>query len=126
MKVNEVIIKQGRTITTYIYGRRMLISLLKKFTKGIDLIRSGVTRFATTHLTLTCLYKMKVSLMNMFSFEKVKKQASLEDHKGEKFKMWYLIVNLEEQNYMLKSCYSSYSSPSIGGFRCKIFNEIHI
>jgi len=41
-----------KRITTYIYGRTMLISLLKKFIKGRDLIRPGVTRFATTYLVV--------------------------------------------------------------------------
>ena len=45
--------------------------MLKKFTKGRDLIRFRMT-FATTYLTLTCLYEMKVSVMNMFIFEKWK------------------------------------------------------
>jgi len=52
LKVHELTIKKGRKITTYIYGRTMLISLLKRFTKGRDLIRLGVTRFATIYLTL--------------------------------------------------------------------------
>jgi len=39
LKVHELTIKKGRKITPYIYGRTMLISLLKKFTKGRDLIR---------------------------------------------------------------------------------------
>ncbi|XP_052736558.1 uncharacterized protein LOC108336843 [Vigna angularis] len=72
LKVHELTIKKGRKITTYIYGRSMLISLLKKFTKGRDLIRSGVTRFATAYLTLACLHELKASLLTMFSFEESK------------------------------------------------------
>ncbi|BAT78941.1 hypothetical protein VIGAN_02170400, partial [Vigna angularis var. angularis] len=71
-KVHELTIKKGRKITTYIYGRSMLISLLKKFTKGRDLIRPGVTRFATTYLTLACLHELKASLLTMFSSEEWK------------------------------------------------------
>jgi len=55
-----------RRITTYIYGRTMLITILKKFTNGRDLIRLGMTRFAPTYLTLACFYEMKISLMTMF------------------------------------------------------------
>ncbi|XP_014515493.1 uncharacterized protein LOC106773303 [Vigna radiata var. radiata] len=72
LKVHELTIKKGRQITTYIYGRSMLISLLKKFTKGRDLIRPGVTRFATTYLTLACLHELKASLLTMFSSEEWK------------------------------------------------------
>ncbi|XP_047166554.1 uncharacterized protein LOC124835629 [Vigna umbellata] len=72
LKVHELTIKKGRKITTYIYGRSMLISLLKKFTKGRDLIRPGVTRFATAYLTLACLHELKASLLTMFSSEEWK------------------------------------------------------
>jgi len=34
LNVHELTIKTRRKITNYIYGRTMLISLLKKFTKG--------------------------------------------------------------------------------------------
>jgi len=69
LKVHEVTIQKGRRITTYIYGRTQLISILKKFTMGRDLIRPRMTRFATAYLTLACLHVMKASLMNMFSSE---------------------------------------------------------
>ena len=65
LKVHETTIKKGR-ITSYIYGRTMLICILKRFTKGWDLIRLGMTRFAPTYLTLACFYEMKISLMTMF------------------------------------------------------------
>ena len=84
LKVHEVTIKKGRKITTYIYGRTMLISMLKKYTNGRDLVRPGMTRFATAYLTLACLHEMKASLMRLFSYEEWKK-VSLELHKrGEK------------------------------------------
>jgi len=56
LKVHELTIRKGRKITTYIYGRTMLISLLKEFTKDRDLIRPGVTRFAMTYLTIGCFH----------------------------------------------------------------------
>ncbi|KAH1034436.1 hypothetical protein GYH30_054730 [Glycine max] len=39
LKAHQTTIKKGRRITTYIYGRTMLISIMKKFTNGRDLIR---------------------------------------------------------------------------------------
>jgi len=72
LKVHELTIKKGRRITIHIYGRTMLISLLKKFTKGRDLIRLGVTRFATTYLTLGCLFELKASLLTMFHYDEWK------------------------------------------------------
>ena len=72
LKVHETTIKKGRRITTYIYSRAMLITILKRFTNGRELIRPRMTTFATTYLTLTCLYKMKTSLMTMFNSEEWK------------------------------------------------------
>ncbi|CAN1125338.1 hypothetical protein LINPERPRIM_LOCUS31624 [Linum perenne] len=65
--VHKTTIAKGKTITNYIYGRAMLISMLKEFTKGGELIRLAVTRFATAYLTLGCLSEHKGDLMSMFS-----------------------------------------------------------
>ncbi|CAN1121517.1 hypothetical protein LINPERPRIM_LOCUS2227 [Linum perenne] len=53
----------------------MLISMLKEFTKGGDLIRPAVTRFATAYLTLGCLSEHKGDLMSMFSSETWRKST---------------------------------------------------
>jgi len=75
LKVHQLTIKKGRKIITNIYGRTMLITMLKKFTKVRDLIRPSMTIFATVCLTVACLHKLKASLLTMFSFEKWKKQV---------------------------------------------------
>ncbi|XLR35127.1 hypothetical protein S83_063027, partial [Arachis hypogaea] len=59
-------IYKGRKITTYIYARTALIALLHIHTKGKDLVRPGMTRFATSYLTLGCLNDNKGSLIKMF------------------------------------------------------------
>ena len=51
----------------------MLISMLKKYTNGRGLVRHGMTRFATTYLTLTCFHDMKASLMRLFNSKEGKK-----------------------------------------------------
>ena len=84
LKVHEVTIKKGRKITTYIYGRTMLISMLKKYTNGRDLVRPGMTRFATAYLTLACLHEMKASLMRLFSSEEWKKSKFGTSQEGKK------------------------------------------
>nr|KYP61820.1 hypothetical protein KK1_016331 [Cajanus cajan] len=56
-------------ITSYIYCRTSLIALLHKFTKGGDSIRPGLTRFATSYLTLGCLNENKGPLTRMFTSE---------------------------------------------------------
>ena len=45
----------------------MLITWLCQFTKGRDLIRPAITRFAIAYLTLGCLQEQKIPLMNMFN-----------------------------------------------------------
>jgi hypothetical protein len=59
-------IAKGKKITTYIYGRTSLISMMHKFTKNVDLIRPSLTRFATSYLTLGCLNDHQHELINMF------------------------------------------------------------
>lgn len=60
-------IYKGRKITTFIYGRPSLVSLLQQHTKGRDLVRPGLTRFATSYLTLGCLNDNRGSLVGMFT-----------------------------------------------------------
>jgi hypothetical protein len=55
LEVHQLTIAKGRRITSYIYSRTILISMLRHFMKGMDLIRLVATRFATTYLTLGCL-----------------------------------------------------------------------
>ncbi|KAL5165454.1 hypothetical protein HKD37_18G050579 [Glycine soja] len=51
--------------------KTMLISIMKKFTYGRDLIRPGMTRFATTYLTLACLHELQASLMSIVENKQV-------------------------------------------------------
>ena len=83
LKIHRETITKGRRITTYIYSRVSLISMLRHFTKGRDLIRPGATRFATSYLTLGCLNDLKGALMTMFSSStwKSTKYASTQDGK---------------------------------------------
>ena len=60
-------IANGKKITTYIYSRTGLISLLHKYSGGKDLIRQAITRFATSYLTLGCLNENKGSLIKLFT-----------------------------------------------------------
>ena len=67
LEVHQVTITKGRKITSYIYSRTILISMLRHFMKGRDLIRLAATRFATVYLTLECLNDHKIQLMTMFA-----------------------------------------------------------
>ncbi|RDX78510.1 Pre-mRNA-splicing factor ATP-dependent RNA helicase DEAH1, partial [Mucuna pruriens] len=65
--IHEETIRKERRITTYIYCTTSLISLLQYFTKGRDLVRPCITRFATSYLTLGCLHENKGALIRMFT-----------------------------------------------------------
>jgi hypothetical protein len=82
--IHQETIPKGRRITTYIYSRTFLITLLQHFTDGKDLVRPGLTRFATSYLTLRCLYENKGSLIRMFTSDqwKTSKFASSRDEKS--------------------------------------------
>ena len=67
--VHQETIPKGRKITSFIYSRTSLISLLQKETKGKELIRPGITRFATSYLTLGSLQDNKGALIRMFTSE---------------------------------------------------------
>ncbi|XP_020233789.1 uncharacterized protein LOC109813910 [Cajanus cajan] len=67
LRIHGDTVANGRRITSYIYSRSALIGLLHHFTKGKDLVKPGVTKFATCYLTLKCLYENKGALVNMFS-----------------------------------------------------------
>lgn len=76
-------ISKGKKITTYIYGRTSLISLLHKFTNDVDLIRPAMTHFATSYLTLGCLNEHQNQLIDLFKSNewKTSKLAKTKDGK---------------------------------------------
>jgi len=67
ISIHEETIPKGKKITTFIYLRSSLISLLQHFTKGKDLVRPGITHFATSFLTLGCFHENKEALIIMFT-----------------------------------------------------------
>ncbi|CAN1790177.1 hypothetical protein LINPERHAP1_LOCUS18730 [Linum perenne] len=84
LPIHNKTIAKGRKITNYIYGRAMLISMLKDFTKGGELIRPALTKFAIAYLTLGCLSEHKGELMSMFSSETWRKSTFLALEKGKR------------------------------------------
>ena len=46
-----------------------MLDLMRKYTKGRELARQAVTRFATAYLTLKSIYQQKIGLRSMFAFE---------------------------------------------------------
>ena len=92
LEVHAVTISKGKRITTYIYSRTILISMLRNFTKGKDLIRPAATRFATSYLTLGCLNDCKITLMSMFTSVQWRSSRYSKSEEGQQI-----------QNYVLDS-----------------------
>ncbi|KAF8369944.1 hypothetical protein HHK36_032026 [Tetracentron sinense] len=58
-----------RALTVYIYKHCWVLNLMRGHTKGRDLVRPAVTRFATCFLTLKSVYQQKTGLITMFGSE---------------------------------------------------------
>nr|AGV40502.1 hypothetical protein [Phaseolus vulgaris] len=71
--------------------------MLKKFIKGRDLIRLGVTRIATTYLTLARLHELKASLLTMFRFKEWKTSNFESSHEGRKVEN---VVHTKTRNHL--------------------------
>ncbi|XP_058726517.1 uncharacterized protein LOC131597875 [Vicia villosa] len=70
--MHKEIIASGKKITTYIYARTGLITLLHHYTAGGELIRPAATLFAKSYLCLGCLNDKKGELYRMFTSKKWK------------------------------------------------------
>ncbi|KAM0893956.1 hypothetical protein ACQ4PT_024842 [Festuca glaucescens] len=60
-------IARGRRVTTFIYRHDRILSLMRKATGGLDLVRPVATRFATAFLALKSLVKHKQALRSLFT-----------------------------------------------------------
>ncbi|XP_058727425.1 uncharacterized protein LOC131598872 [Vicia villosa] len=65
--VYDETIRKGKRITTFIYSRASVVSLLHNFTEGVDLVKQAITRCATSYLTLASLLENKGALRRMFT-----------------------------------------------------------
>ncbi|KAH9625387.1 hypothetical protein KSS87_011458 [Heliosperma pusillum] len=85
--VNLCII-QAQTITRFVYNNMVLLELMKKFTLGQDVIRTGITKPVSNFLSLQALFRQRPKLKQMFNSPEysvysgcgTKSQAVLEDN----------------------------------------------
>jgi hypothetical protein len=63
----------AKSLTIFIYAHHRILSLMRKFTKKRDIVRPGVTRFASVFLTLQSLYEKKDQLRMMSQSEEWEK-----------------------------------------------------
>ncbi|CAO2038512.1 unnamed protein product, partial [Urochloa humidicola] len=59
------IIDQAKSMTIFIYSHHRTLALMRKYTKKRDIVRPGVTRFASNFLTLQSLYEKREQLRTM-------------------------------------------------------------
>ncbi|CAH8254209.1 unnamed protein product [Arabidopsis lyrata] len=59
-------IEKAKAVTMFIYGHEKTLAMMRCHTKERDIVRAGVTRFATTFLTLQRLLARKEQLRFMF------------------------------------------------------------
>ncbi|XP_022031117.1 uncharacterized protein LOC110932064 [Helianthus annuus] len=77
-------IQKGIFLVGYIYNHTVVLNITREFTNNNELTKAGVTRFATTFLTLKSLHKQKSDLRNMFASEKWSNGKWAEEQKGKR------------------------------------------
>lgn len=51
------VIEKAKAFTVFIYSHHKILAMMRKYTKRRDIVRPGMTRFATTFLTLQSLFE---------------------------------------------------------------------
>lgn len=75
-------IQKGRSLVGYIYSHTFTIYLLKTFTNKKELMRSAITRFATSFLMLERVHEEKDNLRRMFTSDEWVQNTLSKDAKG--------------------------------------------
>jgi len=63
----KIMIEKARSISVFIFSHISTLALMRKFTNRRELVRSGVTRFANSFLSLGCIIDKKMQLASMVS-----------------------------------------------------------
>ncbi|KAM0885564.1 hypothetical protein ACQ4PT_030256 [Festuca glaucescens] len=74
---------QARQVTVFLYAHIRVLALMRS-TLNRDLVRSGVTRFATAYLNLRSLLDNKNGLQKLFRSEELHEMGYLKKAKGDK------------------------------------------
>ncbi|PRQ22552.1 putative transcription factor/ chromatin remodeling BED-type(Zn) family [Rosa chinensis] len=76
------VIERAKSFTIYIYAHHKTLALMRKFTKKRDIVRPGVTRFATAFLTLQSLMEKKNELRAMITSDEWNESKHAKSVKG--------------------------------------------
>jgi len=82
MKKFKTTIEQAKALTIFIYAHHRTLALMRKFTKKREIVRPGVTRFASNFLTLQSLFEKKEQLRKMSQSEEWEKISHVKSAKG--------------------------------------------
>ena len=74
-------ITQTRAVTVFLYAHTRVLSLMREFL-GKDLVRSGITRFATAYLNLKSMLDNKKELQKLFRSDHMDEMGYLKKVKG--------------------------------------------
>ncbi|RDX77854.1 hypothetical protein CR513_41955, partial [Mucuna pruriens] len=66
--------KEGISLVGFIYNHKLVLNMKKKFTNKMELVRHGVTRFATSFLTLQMLHNLKNNLRRVMFLKTLRKK----------------------------------------------------
>ncbi|GKU89252.1 hypothetical protein SLEP1_g3416 [Rubroshorea leprosula] len=77
-------IQRAMSLVGFIYNHSSTLNLMRRFTNKTELVRYGVTRFATNFLSLQSVYKQKASLRKMFTSDEWTSSKLARDAKGVK------------------------------------------
>ncbi|XP_039127447.1 uncharacterized protein LOC120263558 isoform X1 [Dioscorea cayenensis subsp. rotundata] len=80
-------VQRGISLNSFIYVRPGMVNMLRSFTGQRELVRPGVTRFATAFLTLQRIHKLKNCLRKMFTSEEWEKSKWSKEIAGKKHKL---------------------------------------
>ena len=79
-EVDKTIVK-ARSLTTFLYSHARVLALMRTFL-GKDLVRSGITRFATAYLNLKSLLENKKELGRLFRSDELNEMGYFKKGKG--------------------------------------------
>ncbi|KAM0924434.1 hypothetical protein ACQ4PT_004856 [Festuca glaucescens] len=77
----DLTITKARGVTVFLYAHTRVLSLMRDFL-GKDLVRSGITRFATAYLNLKSMLDNKKELQKLFRSDQMDEMGYLKKVKG--------------------------------------------
>ena len=62
----QEVVEKAKSITKFIYNHTNILSTMRLYTEGKELVRPRVTRFATNFISLQSVVEQKANLKRMF------------------------------------------------------------